>query len=82
MAGGLQFANEGVDVGRRVRRGRTVVVDHENMHLGCGPGRCPKKNGGLKQLLYWLEPKHTERSMKHAELYLGGRLEGTAGEKS
>lgn len=33
MASGLQFADERVDVGRRVRRGRTVVVDHEDMHL-------------------------------------------------
>lgn len=33
MAGGLEFANEGVDIRRGVRRRRAIVVDHENMHL-------------------------------------------------
>lgn len=58
MAGGLQFANEGVDVGRGVRRGRTVVVDHENMHLDYGPRRC-RGNEKNKQLLSCLDLKHT-----------------------
>jgi hypothetical protein len=32
MAVGLELADERVDVGRRVRGRRAVVVDHEDMH--------------------------------------------------